>query len=160
MLKLAKDLMNTTLVTIREHKSLEDLALMFEEEKVHGVPVVDARGTPIGVVSRSDLVSSMTDETDPKAPSPPESPFHVDLGEAHGVPLANFDPDQTVADIMSTRLVQVGPEDTLGRVAMLMVDEKVHRVLVTEGDRLLGIVSSTDLLSCIPEYESVIREMT
>ena len=51
-----------------------------------------------------------------------------------------------VRRIMSTSLVKVSPADTLLSAAQLMEKRQVHHALVVDADRLLGILSSADLL--------------
>jgi CBS domain-containing protein len=51
-----------------------------------------------------------------------------------------------VRRIMSTSLVKVSPSDTLLSASLLMESRRVHHALVLEGDRLVGILSSADLL--------------
>lgn len=52
-----------------------------------------------------------------------------------------------VRDIMTTELVKVGPETTVGEIARLLVAKAVSAVPVVEGaDRLVGIVSESDLI--------------
>jgi len=54
--------------------------------------------------------------------------------------------DIPVRRIMSTSLVKVHPDDTLLSASLLMESRQVHHALVLEGDRLVGILSSADLL--------------
>lgn len=157
MLKTAKDLMKTALVTIRQSAGLEELAVLMDEENVHGVPVLDEYGKPVGVVSRTDLAATLAEDTDPRAPAY-RSALEVEMGDAEAVPYANIDPDLRVKDIMSTRLVKAAPDATVGALARQMLREKVHRVLIAEGEKLLGIVSSTDLLSCLSDYEKALAK--
>jgi CBS domain-containing protein len=54
--------------------------------------------------------------------------------------------DLPIRRIMSTSLVKVSPADTLLSASLLMESRRVHHALVLEGDRLVGILSSADLL--------------
>ena len=47
----------------------------------------------------------------------------------------------TVADIMSTQVLTVGPSASIAEAATLMMQRRVGSVLVVDGDRLLGIAS-------------------
>ncbi|MEU6774049.1 CBS domain-containing protein [Streptomyces sp. NPDC046759] len=53
---------------------------------------------------------------------------------------------QHVRDIMTSRLVTVGPQTSVTAVARKMRDEDIGAVLVTEGDELRGLVSDRDLV--------------
>ena len=161
MLRTATDLMQENVITASPSMTLQELALLLEEEGIHGLPVVDSAGDPIGVVSRTDLVSSITSETDlltPKRHYYSVMDEDIDLDEGYSPPDVSVDVDLTVGDIMSTHIVKAGADATAGELADLMSKQRVHRVLITEGDRLVGIVSSTDVLGCMVEYEKALKK--
>jgi hypothetical protein len=54
-----------------------------------------------------------------------------------------------VRDIMTARVYTVAADATVAQVASTMVEGHVHRLLVADGDRLVGIVSTIDLLRAI-----------
>jgi CBS-domain-containing membrane protein len=104
------------------------------------LPVVDEAGRVVGIVTNGDLVE--------------RGGLRVRL-ELLGVltaaqlagELAAIEAGKTVGDVMSRPVVTVGPEAKLADVAHLMVARALKRVPVVEpGDRLLGIVSRSDLL--------------
>ncbi len=150
----ARDVMNENVVTVRAGTTLREAARILEEERVHGVPVLDAAKNIVGVLSGTDLAGALTAEVDPRAPRPSDS---VDWMEAEAAPLVDADPDETVENVMTTRVVHAAPDATVGAVARLMSREKVHRVLITEGKTLRGIVSATDLLDCLAKYEKALE---
>jgi CBS domain-containing protein len=53
---------------------------------------------------------------------------------------------QHVSDVMTTALVTVGPQASVTAVARMMRDENIGAVLVTDGERLRGLVSDRDLV--------------
>jgi len=53
---------------------------------------------------------------------------------------------QTVADIMSRGVISVSPETEYAEVAHLLTNRRIRRVPVLDGDRLVGIVSRSDLI--------------
>ncbi|MFG0317515.1 MAG: CBS domain-containing protein [Planctomycetota bacterium JB042] len=146
--------MNEKVVTVRAGTTLREAARLLEEERVHGVPVLDAAKNVVGVLSGTDLAGALTAEVDPRAPRPEGS---VDWLEAEAAPLVDADPDETVENVMTTRIVHAAPDATVGAIARLMGREKVHRVLITEGKTLRGIVSATDLLDCLVKYEKALE---
>jgi CBS domain-containing protein len=56
---------------------------------------------------------------------------------------------QKVADIMSRSVVSVSPETDIEEVSHLLTNRRIRRVPVMEGDRLVGIVSRSDLIKQI-----------
>lgn len=62
--------------------------------------------------------------------------------------------DLTVRDVMTTELVSIHPEDTVGEVIRLLADSRVSGLPVVDSRRrLLGVVSTTDVLSAAAEAE-------
>ena len=51
----------------------------------------------------------------------------------------------TVADVMHPKLYAVGADQSLRDVAVTMVENDIHRVLVTRQGRLLGLISTMDI---------------
>lgn len=126
MWKTASDFMKRELITVDPETKLEQLAELLDDEEIHGVPVVNRNGFPLGVVSMTDINRSLSE-----------------------------DPGASVRarDIMSDRLVTATENTSAGALAALMLKEKVHRVLITRDRELVGMVSSTDLLKLIVEQE-------
>lgn len=61
---------------------------------------------------------------------------------------------------MTEDLVSVLPEDRIERVRDIMLSFAIHAVLVMEGNDVVGIVTSTDLIDNWPEEERVTTVMT
>lgn len=163
MIRKAADLMQKDVITATANMTLHDLAVLMEEEGIHGLPVVDSAGDPIGVVSRSDLASSITTESGSLTPERQYYAVYdedIDLDEGYSPPDVEVDGDMTVGDIMSTHIVKAGVNATAGELGGLMSRERVHRVLITEGPKLVGIVSSSDVLKCLAEYEKTLKSLT
>ena len=150
--RTAKHLMKTDVVTVPRGTTLRDAARLLEEEHVHGAPVIDPSGAVLGVVSGTDLAAAITEETVSHAPRPT-----VAYGGAESVPWAEVDPDDTVENVMSATVISAAPDTTAGALGALMARERVHRVLILEDGDLAGIVSATDLLPCLAEYETALE---
>ena len=59
--------------------------------------------------------------------------------------------DLRVRDIMTTSLIVVPPDQSVRDIARGLLAGGVHRVLVTEGRRLLGLVTTLDLVRVISD---------
>jgi CBS domain-containing protein len=135
----ASNLMRAKPITVRPDASLLDVLHLFVEAQIGGAPVVDDEGTVHGIVTTADLlaaVDQMYDE-DVDAGEDPEQ-AGADLGRL------------TVRDIASPELVWATPEETVQAIAQRMREEGVHRVLVGEDGRMLGILTAFDLLQAMP----------
>ncbi len=152
---LVKQVMQRNVRTIAPEVTLPELEKAFVKQGVSGFPVVD-KGELVGIVSRADIVRQLFLEHRAASTT---SDFYFDDNGFHEVPLATFEQiaDRVgerieklqVKDVMSCNLVKVSPDQPLRMVAHMLTDNHVHRVLVTEEDRLLGLVSSLDLVRLI-----------
>jgi len=59
--------------------------------------------------------------------------------------------EHTVSEVMTRRVLTVAPEASVREVATLMMGAGIHRVLVVSGQRLAGIVSTTDLVRAVAD---------
>jgi CBS domain-containing protein len=116
----AEDVMTESVKTAAPETDLAAVATIMRDEKVGIVPIVEG-GRLVGVITDRDIVVRVDAEAAP-----------VDLVRA--------------ADVMTTGLVTVRPEDDLLQVIDRMGEEGLQRILVADDDsRLLGIISVSDL---------------
>jgi len=105
----------------------------------------------VGVISGTDIRRLAAQH--PKPGEANGRGFYLD--DRSGIHLRGFELDAVpgipVREVMSTSLVTVSADDPTRACAHKMVERRVHRVLVTSGTKLEGIVSSTDLLRLIAE---------
>ncbi|MDE2290893.1 MAG: CBS domain-containing protein [Elusimicrobia bacterium] len=140
--RTAADLMHRKVETVRPNMLVGELARLLDSKRISGVPVVDRGGRLVGVVSKSDLVHHETEGADvyESESRPLPKGFHSEM------------PDRTtVADIMTPAVVEAPPEASVGRLARLMRRRRIHRVFITKGQKLLGVVATMDLLKLLEE---------
>ncbi len=152
----ARDLMHGAVHTVDPDMSLADLERSFLRTGVSGFPVVED-GRLVGIVSRSDVVRQLSVE---RSQAETISDYYreatgiedaeaslEDIAERVGARLERL----RVADLMIRRLITVSPEQPLGEVARILLEHRIHRLPVTEAGRLVGIVSSLDLVRLFAE---------
>lgn len=137
MLKV-KDLMTRDLLTLAPNTTIREAAEILATEHVSGAPVVHA-GKPLGMISARDLLEFIA--------ALPADPDAVSGGMDHGI----LD-DHTVEEAMTRGpLTTVAPDAPAARAAELMQQEQVHRLPVVEHDRLVGIITTTDLVKAVAD---------
>ena len=109
----ARDIMTPGVISISEDSTIEDAARLLARHRISGLPVVNAAGALVGLVTEYDLIAK----------------------EGH-----------TVADIMSRGVISVSPDTDVEEVSHLLANRRIRRVPVIEGDRMVGIVSRSDLV--------------
>ena len=146
----ARDIMSPEPVCVTPSTSIRELARVFEENEISGAPVIDQEGRVIGVVSKTDLIRRCAEGTDE---IPPAYLFEVlsDQGSEDAFSEAVAEPLVCVEDFMTEDPVTVPPGAPAAFVAKKMVDHRIHRIIVVDGERFpLGIITTLDLLAVFP----------
>jgi CBS domain-containing protein len=146
----ARDVMTTEVVKVPADLTVAELADVFMENEISGAPVVDEDGALVGVVSVFDLARQSSGEagvvTEQGNPE-----FYV-RGWEEQYTVEEFrklrvqEGHLTVRDVMTPAAFTVEEDDPISDVARTLVDGHIHRVLVTRGHEVVGIISSLDLL--------------
>jgi CBS domain-containing protein len=117
---VVRDCMTSPATTESSDSSTLRLLDLLERRKISAVPIVD-KGRLVGIVSTTDLVRDLA---------------------AHG---AN-ESARTAADCMRHPVVTAAPDEPIEAAAERMVSARVHRLVVTERDEVVGILSTRDIL--------------
>ncbi|MGE0494096.1 MAG: HPP family protein [Vulcanimicrobiota bacterium] len=132
-----RDVMTQKVRTIEYSASVRELSRLLDELGISGVPVVDADGRLVGVVSSTDIGAGVSDP-------PVASEMDRDLlDEDHE--LAGLE-SAKVADLMTEHVVTIEPSANVSELVDLMVESNIHRVFVTSGEDLVGVVTTMDLI--------------
>ena len=140
----ARDVMQHELVTVHASDPLREVERVLLEAQISGVPVVDDDGRVLGVVSMREVVSRYASDRDLL-----EHAFDDPIEDSEPTPFLRPDDEPCAGGVMSTDLVTVAPETPLATVACRMVDGALHRALVLDRGRLLGIVTTMDVLRAV-----------
>jgi CBS-domain-containing membrane protein len=132
-----RDIMTTSVVTVRPDTPYQVVAAMLREHRVSGFPVTGDDGTVVGVVTETDLLALAAGQ-------------HQRGHRVAGLACAG--------DLMSCPAVTVGPDDPVRTAARLMHKQRLQRLpVVDRGGRLAGIVSRSDVLSVFRRSDEEIR---
>jgi CBS domain-containing protein len=118
------DVMTHNPIAIVDSASLAEAVAILESRKITGLPVVDATGTLVGVLSQTDLVRARADQQ-----------------------LAKNWPGLPVGEIMTKPALTISATARLDEAARVMEERRVHRLVVTdEAANPIGIISTSDLV--------------
>ncbi|MCS7094899.1 MAG: CBS domain-containing protein [Thaumarchaeota archaeon] len=123
---LVRDVMRRPVVTVRPEDAVWQALELMASKGIGAVVVADGL-TPLGIITESDIVRTLTYK---------------------GVSLIDL-LTMKASDIMSTPLNICSPEDPLERAVQIMVEKKVRRIPVVEKDKLVGIVTERDCLEAL-----------
>ncbi len=114
-----KDIMTTDVAVARPGDSAQAVAAGMAELNVGSLPVCDGQRL-LGMVTDRDIIARVVVEG--------RDPGSV-----------------TVGDIATRELVTIGPDQDFAEAARLMDEHRLDRILVVEGEKLVGIISEADI---------------
>jgi len=155
----AQELMSDHVLCVYEGWSIERLAKFFIDHAINGAPVMDASHQLVGVVSVSDVFKFENASENVKEAAllacysdtaGIEMPLYNDLKQwthtAHS--------SCTVHQIMNDYIISVDINQSQAEVALLLVENHIHRIFVTDNNKVVGVISTTDLLrTMLPSRE-------
>jgi CBS domain-containing protein len=141
MLKV-RDVMAQKVVTVHAETPLKDVAGLLVDQRISGVPVVDAERAVVGVVSEADLL--IKEQGADSIRHRRLARFIGDSRESRRqlTKLAAV----TAGEAMTAPAVTIGSDRRVAEAAALMVARKVNRLPVVDGGKLVGIVTRADLV--------------
>jgi CBS domain-containing protein len=113
-----KEIMKKNVVSIDSSMTIKDAAEMMDDAEVGGLVVME-NNIATGIITERDVVRRI-----------------VAKNKTYSTKLT---------EVMSTPLITIGPDETIWELAQLMKVKKIHRVPVTSGTKLVGIVTTSDL---------------
>jgi signal-transduction protein with cAMP-binding, CBS, and nucleotidyltransferase domain len=120
MNRLISHMMTKSVWIANTEDTIEKVEDLLSSHRLSSVPVVDADGAIFGIISAPDLVLFHTQRKNPKA--------------------------IRAWEICTYKPIEVGPSTSIGEVAVLMLKNKIHHVVVTENKKVQGFVSSLDFV--------------
>ena len=141
------DIMTRAPVTTSPDASLEAAANLMVRTRVSGLPVVDANGAIVGILTEGDLLRRVELGTAGHRPGwfssflAPGRTAH-EYVRTHG---------RKVSEIMTTDVVSTSSDAPLSEVVALMEAQQVKRLPVLQKGQLIGIVSRADLLRALTQ---------
>ena len=142
---IVENFMTRQVITVAPEASIVEAAKLMLAHKVSGLPVVDAVGHGVGIVSEHDLLREMDDGRH----GPHWMQLMIEdaglLGEMtrfHG---------RKVNEVMTLNPVTVAPSSSLGEACRLVEDRGVKRLPVVKDGKLVGIIARADLVRALAQ---------
>ncbi len=108
------------LITLKPESNLAEVRDIFMNKRIHHLPVVDSENKLVGIITTYDLWKQDINMSD----------------------YANV----LVKDVMSKKVLKIGPDDKVGTAAELFLDNRFHALPVVQDGLLVGLVTSFDVL--------------
>lgn len=123
------DLMADRVVAVSRHQTVGHARQLMRKLGIHSLPVLDGEGAPVGIVTSSDLLDGVRDET-------------------------------LVGRRMSRDVRTVARYAPPHTAARLMRKHRIHHLVVTHEQKVIGVVSSFDLLALVEERRFVGKNLS
>ncbi len=131
MTKLVKDLMHPGIITCKPTASLGQVAVLLNQHKVHAIFVTDRDGRIMGVITDFDLMAGEWLSSDSESLTVMKK--------------------LTASDLMSHPVDTINSNIRLSVAVEQFIEKKVSRLLVTENEKPIGIISLSDFVASIAD---------
>lgn len=137
---LVSELMTTKVFTVEPHDLIDRVFFLIHYEKIRHLPVVE-KGKLVGIVSDRDLYKALGPKSNSNAVE-----TNKDNSQLHVV-------SQKVVHIMHRGVYTVTPQTSAADAAAMMAEHRIGALPVVEKDKLVGILSATDILRVFVKLE-------
>jgi CBS domain-containing protein len=148
----ARDIMRTDVVTVDYAAPLSDVERTLSEHRISGAPVTDEAGHIIGIVSLKDLIERYAEEPE-SHPRRGAGFFHLSSEEMLEDDFESFEipaeSEETAQDVMTAQIYSVEATAGLQEIATIMTRHNVHRVLVQEDGKYVGLITTMEILDSL-----------
>jgi CBS domain-containing protein len=131
---LIREAMTKDVKTIKEDAPVTEAAKVMERNNIGSVIVV-RENSPVGIVTERDITYRVV--------APDKKPGNVNVKE-----------------IMSQPLTTIKPGETITNASKTMAAQNLRRLPVMEKDKLIGIITNTDIMQIAPGQIEILRELT
>jgi CBS domain-containing protein len=150
MAELVREIMDSEPETVAPGTPVDEVLRVMRENELPGVPVIDAEGRCVGIITEADLVL-------PDDQGDLHIPHYVNLfgGTVFLEPLSRFEQRlrkafaSNAADMMTSDPDTVSPDTTVREAARLIHESGHNRLPVVDDGRLVGVVTRVDVLGAL-----------
>jgi CBS domain-containing protein len=138
----AHDIMTKPVITAGPDTEIDEIVTLMINNHISAVPVVDASGSIVGLISEGDLMRRVEGASGPRQSwwlsmlAGPKNPAQ-EFVALHG---------RHAHDIMTRNVTSIAPDMPIGDIAALLEKRRIKRVPVVDNGQLVGIVSRANLL--------------
>jgi CBS-domain-containing membrane protein len=141
----ATDVMVSNVITVDVNATVGDTAAILLNNHISGAPVVDEKGGLVGIVSEGDLMRR------PEIGTARRRSWWLELISTKWASANEYikSHSRKVADVMTRNVITAKPDTPLGDIAALLERNRIKRVPIVEGSKLVGLVSRANILQAL-----------
>ncbi|MGI5912294.1 MAG: CBS domain-containing protein [Syntrophomonadaceae bacterium] len=145
---LAREIMTKEVITAKPDDNIDEVARILLENKISGIPVINAEKQVIGIISEKDLMIKASEL---------KIPFYITLFDSiifmenpirFKEDIKRFTASQ-VKDVMNKKVIVVEEDTPVSQIVQIMQNKRINRVPVTRHGKLVGIISRNDILKTL-----------
>lgn len=121
--------MTPRVIVANTYHTFTQVRSLFLELNMHHLPVVDENERVIGIISSSDMLRAYAESI----------PFLPSMDDA------TLNEHVKISDLMTANPLTISSIDTIGSVAELFVQQKIHSLPVVDNGKIIGIITMNDL---------------
>jgi CBS domain-containing protein len=135
-------IMTSEIITVSPENTLYDAARIMGEKHIGSVIVVKYQ-TSVGILTERDLLREVVEK---------EIALEKDWLTG-GISIK----DEKVEKIMSYPLITISATSTIKEASRIMIEKRIRRVPINENGKIIGIVTASDLIRCLPDFPKTMR---
>lgn len=147
-----RDIMTMDVTKVHSGTNVSEIARLMTEHDVSGLPVVDENDRVLGVVTELDMIVRNTRFKMPAFLAFLDAIIYLETPGRYRERVEHM-LGTTAREIMSEPAVTIGPDASIEELAELMVDRHMNPIPVVAADRLVGIVSRSDIIRLMAEAQ-------
>ena len=144
-MKTVADVMTREVITVKKETSIRDLAELFVTKRIGSLPVVDAEGSVIGIVTESDLVEQGKNVHLPTVVTLFDWVIYLETEKTLERELKKMG-GRVVGDIFQQQPITIASDATISAAADLMSEHHMNALPVVDHNKLVGIISRIDII--------------
>lgn len=125
-----RELMQKNVKTVDPEAAVNDAVVCLTDSHISALAVVDGTGHMVGVISNTDILTSEAEAQD-------------------AVEREALFEQMVVRDIMTRHPLTISPEADVREAAQQMLYADIHRLFVTSGEQVVGVISTTDIMRAV-----------
>jgi CBS domain-containing protein len=138
----AADVMVSNVITVGVNASIGEVAAILLNNHISAAPVVDEKGDLVGIVSEGDLIRR------PEIGTAKRHSWWLELISNKWASASEYikSHSRMVADVMTRDVITAKPDTPLGDIAAMLERNRIKRVPIVDGGKLVGLVSRGNIL--------------
>jgi CBS domain-containing protein len=152
----AADVMVSNVITVGVNASIGEVAAILLNNHISAVPVVNEKGELVGIVSEGDLMRR------PEIGTTKRHSWWLELISNKWGSATEYikSHSRKVADVMTRDVITAKPDMPLGDIAAMLERNRIKRVPIVEGGKLVGLISRANILQALASATKKLPPLT